>query len=63
MHLYHGTGKKGIVSLDASKRGVNTGSGTYTDPITNEIIPIDSENTFSFSSSKNTATSYRNLAR
>jgi len=63
LHLYHGTGKKNITAFDITKRGFNTGSGYYIDPITNEKIPIDSENTFSFSSSKNTATSYRNLAR
>ena len=63
LHLYHGTGAKGLTVLDVNKRGSNTGNGYYKDPITNEKIPIDSENTFSLSTSKDVATSYKNLAR
>ena len=55
--LYHGTYEK-FDKFSKEKLGTTTGLGNYTDPVTGELIPIDSGNAFFFTDSVDTATSY-----
>lgn len=56
--VYHGGAKSIQVFKNSSETGSNTGSGYYTDPNTNERIPVDSNRTIFFSSNKYVGESY-----
>ena len=58
--LYHGTAHT-FARFDFSKLGATTGTGYYTDPDTNEKLPIDSTYAMFFTPQRNSAISYKNL--